>query len=123
MVAACTPRAPREPSVTVFAAGTCRQAAPAVITVDRLVHQVRDQHKKPTAIAAAMTTAQRQLRAVPLGSDPTVDALLHNLIVDIGVLRISVDTGNYQPARLDRVARSQQAVVNHCAHPSAKPGG
>ncbi len=105
-----------------FAAGTCRQAAPAVITVDRLVHQVRDQHKKPRAVESAMTAAQRQLRAVPAGSDSTAEGLLKQLVLNIGLFRISLDTNNYHAAQLDGVARSQRSVVSYCTRASAKPG-
>lgn len=114
LLAACTPGAPDEPPLSSFTAGACRQAAPALISIDRLVHRVRDQHTKPQAVEAAMTAAQRGLRAVPPGADAAVDRSIRQLVSDVGLLRISLDTDNYRPARLDRVSRSQQATVKYC---------
>ncbi len=114
LLAACTPGAPDEPSLGSFTAGTCRQAAPALIRIDRLVHRVRDQHKKPKAIESEMTAAQRQLRAVRPGADATANRSITQLVSDVGLLRISLDTNNYSPARLDQVSRSQQATVKYC---------
>lgn len=114
LLAACTSGAPDEPPVSSFTAGTCRQAAPALISIDRLVHQVRDEHKKAKAIETGMTAAQRQLRALRPGADATADRSIEQLVTDVGLLRISLDTGNYSPARLDQVSRSQQATVKYC---------
>lgn len=118
LLAACTPGPPKEPPVASFASGTCRKAAPAVIMVDRLVHQVRDQHKKPQAVEQGLAVAQRQLRAVPAGSDRRADGLLTQLVTDIGLLRIGLDTNNYHDSQLDRVAGSQQAIVKYCTRTS-----
>jgi len=35
-------------------------------------------------------------------------------VSDVGLLRISLETDNYSPARLDRVSRSEQATVKYC---------
>lgn len=120
---ACTPGSPSEPALSRFTAGTCRQAAPSVVSLDRLVHQVRDRHRKPQAVIAAFTAEQRRLQALPVGREAAVDTRLHNLVVDLGLLRISVATNNYHRARLDQVAGSQQSLVRYCTGKhAASPG-
>jgi hypothetical protein len=115
MLAGCTThRDTDRHRVADFAAGVCRQAAPAVLDIGRLVRQVEQSHQKPGDAEPAMTKDQAILRRLPAAAEPSVRTRLDVLITAIGFLRINLDSNAYQRKQLDDVRDAQQALEAVC---------
>jgi hypothetical protein len=114
LAAACTSSSTGDPPASRFAVGTCRQAAPAVISVGHLIHSVQHDHKSPKSIQTAVTTEQTRLRALLPSAEPLVRPGLQQLISSIGYFRLSLDAHTYTPARLSDLSRAHDAFVRSC---------
>ncbi len=105
---------PAQPPAARFAAGTCQRAAPAVLSVGRLIYDVRDRHAKPSSVAPEIGKAQQELRALARPSDKALGGRLQNLVTAIGFFRIGVDSNTFTPQRATNVDNAQQALVTFC---------
>jgi hypothetical protein len=114
MLAGCTTHRDTSPRVADFSAGVCRQAAPAVLDIGRLVQQVAQSRQKPGKAAPALTTDQGMLRKLPAAAEPAVRARLDGLVTAVGFLRINLDSNAYQRNQLTDVRDAQQSLVHVC---------
>lgn len=111
----CTPKpAPSQPETVDFAAGTCRQAAPAVLGIGRLLGEVRTRARSAREVNAELTMQQSRLRKLLPAADSRARAPLQDLVTAVGFFRIGVDSNTLQSSQVQAATDAQQALVRAC---------
>ena len=103
---------PKQPAASAFADGTCRTAAPDVLTIGR---QARKLGKDaPASALGPMTTAQDRLDTITSGAEPTYEPALRKLVTSVGLVRLRAHTGSYEPSLGKDVLSAYDGVLAVC---------
>lgn len=110
---------PRQPAVSAFAEGTCRTAAPDVLTIGREVRKLGDGKNPPSGPLEAMQKAQEPLDAIATGAEPTYQPALRKLVTAVGLVRFRAHVGSYVPSLGADVVTAYDGVLAVCTKPSS----
>ncbi len=112
-----TREAPAGPAVEDFAAGSCRQAAPDVLELSRLVEGLGKEPRVPDDAKAALRAAQGRLAATAAQSSGPERADLDAFVQKVGLLRLRADGNTYEPFLADDVRAARDRVIASCTAP------
>jgi hypothetical protein len=116
LAAACSgPAKPQfvRPNPDQFRTGTCRDAAPAVLTVGDVGTRLAGAKAVPDTDSKALTTQQKTLMGLRTSAELTQP--VHDLVIAIGYVRLRVDSHTYDdPTLMADVVAAQQKVVHTC---------
>ena len=105
---------PKQPAVSAFADGTCRTAAPYVLTIGK---QVRKLGTSSTAAAGPLSelgSAQDRLDPIASGAEPTYQPALRKLVTAVGLVRLRDHTRSYVPSLGQDVVTAYDGVLAVC---------
>ena len=108
------PGLPAGPAVEEFAAGVCRQAAPDVLEISRLVEGLGKGPRVPDDAKAALRAAQGRLAATAMQSAGPERADLDAFVQTVGLLRLRADGNTYEPFLADDVRAARDRVLASC---------
>lgn len=108
------PEVPVGPPVEDFAAGVCRQAAPDVLELSRLVEGLGEGPRVPDDVKAALRAAQGRLAATAGQSTGPERADLDAFVQKVGLLRLRADGNTYEPFLADEVRAARDQVIASC---------
>jgi hypothetical protein len=84
---------------TSFRPGSCRDAAPALVSLRDTAWQVRTSRRPDVAVASfEVKRAQRALRDVARVASPDVASAFGDVVVAAGFFRIRVDSRTFEPS-------------------------
>ena len=107
---------PKQPAASAFTDGTCRTAAPDVLTIGK---QARKLGKDaPASALAPMTSAQDRLDTIASGAEPTYQPALRKLVTAVGLVRLRAHTGTYVPSLGQDVVSAYDGVLAVCVKPA-----
>ena len=109
--------APAGPAVEDFAAGSCRQAAPDVLELSRLVEALGKGPRVPDDVKAALRAAQGRVAATAAQSSGPERADLDAFVQKVGLLRLRADGNTYEPFLADDVRAARDRVIDSCTAP------
>ena len=115
LLVACSGSGRGLPDADEFAAGTCRDAAPAVLALDEQVRQLQQEDVDIPAARKALREQQGRLRAL-LGADPesNVTVALQDVVTRVGFVRAALDADALQAQEVDDVTRAVDRFVAAC---------
>ena len=109
--AACGNQAgPAQPSLSAFAEGTCRVAAPDLLAIGRAGAQLGEDRTVDASVLQQLKDAQDGLRTVTDGAEPAYRTAFQDLVESTGFVRIRATGNGYEPA-LGRQLRADYAAV------------
>jgi hypothetical protein len=117
LLGACTADGPSEPDVperSDFRAGTCRTAAPDLITLGRTLPRLGDDGTVAQDVQTVLRDVQDQLVAVSAAAEPEYAAPIQELVETIGGVRLRAVGNTYEPALGDDLRSSYDRLVEAC---------
>ena len=115
-----TPSSPKDPAVSAFATGTCRDAAPGVLALRRAV---RTLGKGPTVEPKklqAVADAQQQVLPMSTNPDPAGQQVLF-LFREAGFVRLQATGNSYDPKVGATLLAAADRLVTTCTAPTPSP--
>lgn len=109
---------PKQPAVTAFADGTCRVAAPDVLSIDRDARRLGKGGDVDAAVLTRMTAAQSALDTLASGAEPAYRPALQKLVVQVGLVRLQAHVGTYRGEQGDQLRADVAAVERACGVPA-----
>lgn len=116
VTSACSGEGRDLPDPEEFAAGTCREAAPAVIALDEQVRRAVDEDVDVAEVRAALESEQQRLIAL-LGEGAEADEVtdeLQDVVTRVGFARAAVNADAIGEAEVDDVTAAVDAFVAAC---------
>jgi hypothetical protein len=103
---------PKAPAASAFAEGTCRTAAPDVLTIGKQAGKLGKD--APASALDPMTAAQDRLDTIASGAEPTYQPALRKLVTAVGLVRLRAHTGSYVPSLGKDVLTAYDDVLAVC---------
>ena len=114
LLVACTGSDSRDlPEAEEFAAGACREAAPAVLALDRHARAILEDGADAADLRRALREQQDRLRPLSEGEDQ-VSTALQDLVGSVGFLRVAVDTDALDASEVSEVNDAVDRVIAVC---------
>lgn len=110
---------PKQPAASAFAEGTCRTAAPDVLTIGREVRKLGTGKEAAGRPLSAMTDAQTRLDVVAKAAEPAYEPALRTLVTAVGLVRLRSHTGSYAPSLGSDVSKAYDGVLAVCLTPKS----
>ena len=104
----------KQPAVSAFADGTCRVAAPDVLTLGKTGAKLGSGNTISADAKTSLKQAQDGLRTVADGAEPAYKPALEALVVSTGFVRIRADGNTYQPSLGKQLMKDYNAVLKAC---------
>jgi hypothetical protein len=101
------------PDADEFAAGPCRDAAPAVLAVDEQVRLAVEEDADRMAVRQALQAEQTRLQEV-LGGGGDAPAELQEVVTRVGFARVALDANAMDPAVVTDVTSAVDRLVAVC---------
>ena len=115
LLVACSGPGRGLPDAETFAAGTCRDAAPAVLALDEQVSQLEQQDVDTAAVRVALQEEQARLRALlSADSDGEVAVALQDVVTRVGFARAALDADALETQEITDVTRAVDRFVAEC---------
>jgi predicted outer membrane protein len=111
-VAACGSSSDKQPAASAFAAGTCRAAAPDVLSIGSVAKRLGD--KVSPEARTALREAQSRLSTLAEAAEPSYKPSLDALVVSAGFVRIRADGNTYDRSLGTQLMTDYRAVVKAC---------
>ena len=110
----------QQPKTSAFAAGTCRDLAPAVLRLGKDLH---DLGTKPpsTPVRNALKQQQQAVRDLQPNVEPALAPVVQDLVTAVGVLRLRTDTNSYDRSLAKTAMTRYTALVRACTTPGPTP--
>jgi hypothetical protein len=105
---------PKQPAVSAFTAGTCRTAAPDVLTIGKRVRELGNDKSPSAGPLDAMTAAQDRLDPIASAAEPAYQPALRSLVTAVGLVRLRAHTGSYVPSLGQAVTSAYDGVLKVC---------
>src|SRR4051812_8358980 len=103
-----------QPKASAFTAGTCRAAAPDVLTIGRVGAQIGGTTKVDAAARSSLRDAQARLSDLAAAAEPAYQPSLQALVVSTGFVRIRADGNTYAAGVGRQLMRDYRAVLKAC---------
>lgn len=117
MLGACTSDGSSEPDVPDrgdFHAGSCRTAAPDLITLGRTLPRLGDDGTVAQDVQSVLRDVQDQLVAVSAAAEPEYAAPMQELVETIGGVRLRAVGNTCEPGLGDDLRSSHERLVEAC---------
>ncbi|MDK3257755.1 hypothetical protein [Blastococcus capsensis] len=104
------------PDADEFAAGPCRDAAPAVLALDEQVRLALEEDADLAAVRESLRDEQATLQEVLGGADGRADVApeLEEVVTRVGFARVALDTGTLDGAVASDVTSAVDRLVAVC---------
>lgn len=103
-----------QPAASAFTEGTCRTAAPDVLSIGRDARRLGKGPEVDKGVLTALTTAQDRVRALAPAAEPQYAKPLTDLATAVGLVRLQAGVGRYQPETGKNLAAKYDAVLQVC---------
>lgn len=111
--------------VAAFTAGPCRAMAPDLLTIERDAAQLRSATTVSEPVLGRLKDAQGRIRALQpsFAADKVLTPAIEDLVVAVGVVRLTAVSNVYKPTYAADVQRTAAAAITSCtsAAPSPSP--
>jgi hypothetical protein len=116
LASGCSGDARDLPDPEEFAAGTCRDAAPAVIALDEQVRRAADEGADIAQVRAALESEQQRLLTVldDAGDTGAVAGELQEVVTRVGFARAAVNIDSFGDAEVRDVTAAVDGFVAAC---------
>lgn len=115
----------KQPPVAAFTAGPCRAMAPDLLTIERDAAQLGSATTVSEPVLGRLKDAQGRIRALQpsFAADKVLTPAIQDLVVAVGVVRLTAVTNVYKSSYAADVQRIAAAAITSCtsAAPSASP--
>lgn len=105
---------PKQPAVSAFTEGTCRAAAPDVLTIGKQARKLGTAKTPASGPLGMLTSAQDRLDAIASGAEPTYQPALRKLVTAVGLVRFRAHIGSYVPSLGQDVISAYDGVLAVC---------
>lgn len=103
-----------QPPVSDFRAGACTTLAPDILSVGRDARRLGTANVAPPSVQAALKQAQDRLRAAESTLEADVAPMVSDVVVAIGAVRLSSDTGGLTLSIGKDLSTAYQRLVDGC---------
>lgn len=119
LLAGCTssPDGPSEPELPAeadFAAGSCREAAPDLLELGRMLPRLGEDSSVPVEDQQVLADVQDRLSAFAEVPDPELEGVLPTLVERIGGVRIRAVGNTYEPRLGEDLQAAYDEVLEVC---------
>ena len=104
---------PKDPAVSTFAVGTCRDAAPGVLALRKATRQLGKGPSVPTPVQRAVNDAQQRIMPMSTNPDPAGKRVLF-LYSEAGFVRLQAVGNSYDPKVGATLLTAADAFVRDC---------
>ena len=115
----------KQAPVAAFTAGPCRAMAPDLLAIERDAAQVGSAATVPEPVLGRLKDAQGRIRALQPSfvADKVRTPAIQDLVVAVGVVRLTAVTNVYKPSYAGDMQRTAAAAITSCttAAPSPSP--
>ena len=111
---------PKDPAVSAFATGTCRDAAPGVLALRRAVRTLGNGPKVEPSKLRAVADAQQQVLPMSTNPDPDGEQVLF-LFRQAGFVRLQAVGNSYDPKTGANLLTAADSFVRTCTSPAPSP--
>ena len=115
----------KQPPVAAFTAGPCRAMAPDLLTMERDAAQLGSATTVSEPVLGRLKDGQGRIRALQpsFAADKVLTPAIEDLVVAVGVVRLTAVSNVYKPSYAADVSRLAAAAITSCtsAAPSASP--
>lgn len=112
--------AAKDPAVSTFTVGTCRDAAPGVLALRKAVRRAGDGPKVPADVLQAVTDAQQEILPMSTNPDPVGKKVLF-LYREAGFVRLQGVGNSYDPKVGATLLTAADSFVRTCTTPAPTP--
>ena len=110
--------APKDPAVSSFTTGTCRDAAPGVLALRKAARQLGRGPSVPTEVQQAVKDAQQQIMPMSTNPDPEGKRVLF-LYSEAGFVRLQSIGNSYDPKVGATLLTAADTFVRSCTTPTS----
>ncbi len=115
----------KQPPVAAFTAGPCRVMAPDLLAIERDAAELGGPAAPSESVLGRLKDAQGRIRALQpsFAADTVLTPVVEDLVVAVGVVRLTAVSNVYKPSYAADVKRLAAAAITSCtsAAPSASP--
>jgi hypothetical protein len=105
---------PRQPAASSFTEGTCRAAAPDVLSLGRDASTIGRAGRVDAGVRTSLKEAQLRLRDLAVAAEPAYKPALDALVVSTGFVRIRADGNSYDAAVGRQLMADYRTVLKVC---------
>jgi hypothetical protein len=108
------PPRPEPPAVSDFAEGTCREAAPDLLELGRVLLRLGEDSSVPADVQQVLADVQDRLALFAEAAEPEVAGGLATLVERIGGVRIRAVGNTYEPSLGQDLQEAHDDVLSSC---------